>query len=749
VFGSWCFEGEFLTVKTRPALPSDEGEDIHLRDYLGVLLRYRWSAIFSFALVVALGMALAYLTPKRYRGRCTVAIIRSDPDVQVDRPAALLTGKDAFFETQLQILESRPVYEATVRQLGLEDQEIVAQLPYKRWIDQGIRLLMGKGLETGGRTKVSVHRKAKSLKGLISIRRVKGSDVVRITSTAGTPEMARDIANAVADSFARWSLRFKREKLIGDQKYLREKLRSTKEDLIDAENELRQFEDARDAISLQKRIEYITTLRIQGEGELSDVRRQFKEVEAKLGPLLKQLSSARKGVARATAEAYTGLQKTLLDLRLKRSSLLKAYTPEHPDVRRVEDELAMVHAKVSSAENALVKGESGSVSGMESVVKLYNSRLQELEGLRSREASLKQLMKNYQIQLKAYLALKSQYTFLEREVTASQRVYDLLLIRQKEASLKADMQISDVRVLEPAILNRGSITTKKRSALALSVVLGIFAAVFAVFFRSYADSLVHDGRKLERQLGLPCLAHLPKISKLSDEQKLDGDLGVLADPIIMLGLSQEMGTPDDPAKVYLVTSPGPAEGKSTVSSSLAISFAQGGERTLLIDCDLRRPRLHRIFHTLEGQLTVPGLLKGVPEVLPEQAGMDGLSLVIAGDIGDHSPVQYLGRQAFAQVLMQLRSRFDRIILDSPPVNIVSDALHLAPLADRVLVVARAERSTTTSIENAVQRLSDVRGRIAGIVVNGIESKNIGGYGYGYGSGYGYGYKYSSSEKKDT
>lgn len=714
-------------------------EEFHLRDYLEILDRHRWSALSVAALVFVVSLAFSLMTPKIYQGACKISITRSDPDVDVDRSMGFFAGRDAYFQTQLQILKSWPVYFEVAKRLELHKKQMVAPHPVKTWIRSALAMLSGK---TRKKNVPSIESVGKGLKNLVKVKEIRSSDVVTLTVQVGDPELARDIVNTTAEVFAERSLSFKREKLFRDRKYLAEKLQSTKGDLIDAENELRRFEDEKDAISLQKRIDYVSTLRIQGAGELSDVKRQAKEIEAKLGSLLKQLSKARKGVATASSEAYAGLQQRLLDLRLKKASLLKIYTPEHPNVRAVDEELTLVEVRVKSAEKALLIGESGSVSGMETVVRNYNERLQDLEGLGSREASLKQVLTSYQKQLKDLLALQSQHDFLMREVDANRRVYDLLLIRQKEASLKADMEIADVRVIEPAQTDFKVISPRKFRSLVASAVAGFFLGVCMAFFRAYMDQTVHDGRRLEQDLGIPCLAYIPQAEPLPEGTKHNGNLGGLADAITLLGLSRELGTPDDPANVYLVTSPEPSEGKSTIASSLAVSFSQGGERTLLIDCDLRRPRQHRIFDLGEEPLTVLDTLEHFPEEFPTLEAIENLTVIGAGGLGDLSPVQVFGRQTFPQVLVKLRRKFDRIILDSPPVNVISDGLHLAPLVDRILLVARSEVSKVGSVERAAKSLEDVRGRVAGLVINAVPPSSYSTYQYGYRSYGRYAYSYT-------
>lgn len=722
--------------KAQQAKSAMTEDELHLRDYLAILQRFRWSAISCFFFVVFCAVVFTLATPPRYTGSCKVAISKSDATVQVENPVNLLSGLDSFFETQLEILKSTPVFEEVVRKLKLQDQPIIHSHPLIAWIKGTIRQAMWKEEKP-----ISFQQRVQQLQQLVTIRPVRDSDVVNISVQAGDPEQASQIANTVAEVFSEISLQFKRSKSSNDQVYLAKKLESTKGDLIDAEKELRSFEDEKDTISLEKRIDYLTNLRIESEGNLSVVERQIKEVEAKLKPLLEQLSTARRGVAQATTEAYAGLQKRLLELNLKQTQLLKKYTAQHPDVRSVQEEIQVVSSKVKSAEKALLQGDSGSVAGMDNVVRQYNETLQSLEVQRAREASLKELVRHYQEQLKSDLSLKSHYDFLSREVEANKTIYDLLLIRHKEASLKADMQISDVRIIEPSIPPEAPSSPRLLVNLILGLILGFGAGIFLAFFRGYMDRTVHPGVRMEDKLGVPCLAAVPRVRELEGKrQKIDLTGGDLADPITLLSLSAELGTPDDPAAVYLVTSAEPGEGKSTVASHLAVSFAQGGEDTIILDCDLRKPRQGGIFGLTDLEITVRKIVAdGFPEKVPPLKELPNLTVVPAGDPSEGSPVRVLNQTSFAQTLMALRRRYKRVVIDSPPVNIVADSLHLAQLVDRVVLVIRSEKSKIPSVERAAKSIQEVRGRLAGFVFNGIASAFGGAY-YGYGYGYGYGYR---------
>jgi capsular exopolysaccharide synthesis family protein len=709
---------------------SGEAEEVHLREYLRALARFKGSALTTFLIVVVTIMLFTLATPKQYQAVTQIMVVERDPNVNVDRTATLLTGARTYFDTQVEILRAKPIFRETLELLKLEESDLVLPHPLLVWIGQAISSITGASRGPAPKT-----MRVENFQTLVQVTPVRDTDVVKLSVRAKSPELAQKLAATLVKVFASKNLALKRERSTSDRVYLSKRLESTKQSFIDAENELRRFEKASDTVSLEDRIKYLTELRIRGDGELTDVEQKIEEVSARLKSNLAQLSSTREGVADADSAAYAGLQKRLLDLRLQKATMLKTYTRNHPKVLSLNGEIELVENKVARIGKALKAGRSSSVSGMDQVMLQQSQLQQEFEALTARSRSLRSMLEHYYGKLMSALALKSQYEFLRLEVNATQQIYDLLLIRQKEASLKEDMQTPDVSVIDPAELSIKPVRPRPALSLAVALLLGSFVGVFVALFRSYMDQKVRDRESLEEATRIPCLAELPIFQSNSKQREIEFDgSGPLMERITQLHLSSTMGTPDDPAQVFLVTSAIPGEGKTTVASHLALSFSMGAVKTLLIDCDLRKPQMLKLFQVPEGQPGVRDLVHDLPDLLPPHPEVADLTVVGSRE-PDHSPTQLLGQQPFARMLMQLRKRYDRIVIDSPPVNAVGDALHLGPLVDRVLLVTRANHSELPSIQEATRVLGDVRARMAGIVLNGMSPRELDRYGYGYGYGY--------------
>lgn len=705
-------------------------------------IRRRWMT-FVVVLFLSFGSILAFVlaTPKQYAATSRVSIVESDPELDVEGRRGSLFGNRTYFQTQLEILQSAPVLEEVIHRLNLMDRDIVESHPVAKQLKALIAWLVKKE-----RKPPTLYSRVRALERLISVAPVRASDVVKVTSYAGDAQLAADINNTVVQVFSERNLKFKRSKSNADREYLSERLGVTKRDLVSAERALRRFEEERDTIALEKRIDYITELRIAGDGELADLDQQIQEVEARLKPLMNQLATARKGFAQSTAENYAGLRQKALDLRGRRAALLKVYTLEHPQVRALDEELSVLEKQVAETERSVIAGKAGSAGGMENVLSQYNKLLQELEGLRAGSRSLQVRLDLYREKLRADLGLKSEYDLLQREVEANRKIYELLLIREKEASMKADMQISDIRAVENAVPPQLPVVPRVLLSAVIGAILSLGVALCAVFLRDWTDDVVRSTDRLVLEAGAPSLTVLPRLSRseaAAGRTDLTGQ-GPLADAVTVLSLSGELSSREDPAKVFMVTSALPGEGKTTVATHLAAAFGLGSDRTLLIDCDLRRPRVASALGGLQRSCSVRELVEDPDRELSALDELPTLT-VVASVRPDRTPGLLLGQNSFALALMRLRRRFDRIVIDTPPVLAVSDALHIAPLVDRVVAVTRHGKSSITRTVRMVERLREVRGRVAGLVVNDVPARHSTEYGYEGQYGYGYGYGYGPAD----
>jgi polysaccharide biosynthesis transport protein len=307
-------------------------------------------------------------------------------------------------------------------------------------------------------------------------------------------------------------------------------------------------------------------------------------------------------------------------------------------------------------------------------------------------------------------------------------MYDLVMKRQKEADLTQMLPVNNVRRHEEAVVPAEPIRPRVRLNLMLALFVGLIFGVAGAFVVDHLDNSLKSQEQVEQLLGLPFLGIVPAIKDdKSGENPAARDQYILTHPRSSVAeccrtvrTNLMFMSPDQPARSILVTSTGPREGKSTTVINLAITMAQSDARTLIVDTDMRRPRLHKTFG-LKGEGGISSLILGGCSI--EQAiqpsGIAKLDVLPCGPIPPN-PAELLHTASFRKIVAELGRRYDRIIFDSPPVAAVSDALILTAITDGTVLVVNAGETTWPSALQAKRRIASVGGRIFGVVLNNVD-----------------------------
>jgi len=332
---------------------------------------------------------------------------------------------------------------------------------------------------------------------------------------------------------------------------------------------------------------------------------------------------------------------------------------------------------------------------------------------------------------------------LELDKDRTVKLCDLLDTRIKELQVTQDSGALNVNIIEPAKVETIPTKPKKPLILALALVLGGLIGSGLACLYDWMDQRIRSAEEVAEILGMPVLGVVPTMidadaaARANSGRKVHLDSGSdIAEAYRTLRTAIFFGMPDKKVKTILLTSPQPGDGKSTSISNLAIAMAQAGQRTLLIDCDLRKPVQHKTFNASNDIGISNVVTRGVPvDSAIQQTEVEGLSILPCGSMPPN-PAEILNSQPFADVLERLEQKFDIILIDSPPVLPVTDARILGAIADMTILVLRAEKSTRKGTQHAADCLLNVGAKLFGSVVNDVPRKR-GGYGYYYG-GYQYG-----------
>jgi capsular exopolysaccharide synthesis family protein len=422
-------------------------------------------------------------------------------------------------------------------------------------------------------------------------------------------------------------------------------------------------------------------------------------------------------------------------------------------------ELLAASTKVESSRTALL-GEVRNIQGAVS---------RDLAIVRKQEGGLSGLFEQAKKQALDLNLLEIQYKRLWRSKENNEKLYSLVLERAKEADLTRMLRVNNVRVIDKPLVSSQPVRPIIKLNLLLGVLVGLGLGVSAAFLRDLLDRTMKTPADVEGHVGLALLGVLPLVSEKSQKTeyysqrrhrsgpKVDDAIkpelivhsfpkSGVAEAARAIRTNLQFMTPDNPAKTLLVTSAGPSEGKTTVAVSIAIAMAQAGLRVALVDCDLRRPRVHRIFGKGSEVGVTTALLDGTEfEEALIKTEVPNLSAIPAGPVPPN-PSELLQSDRFRSLLKRLEGSFDRLVIDSPPILPITDAAILATQVDGVVLVARAFKTNKDLARQARRVLEAVGGHVFGCVLNAVDLSRVeykyyyyqyykqGSYGYGYGYG---------------
>ncbi len=322
----------------------------------------------------------------------------------------------------------------------------------------------------------------------------------------------------------------------------------------------------------------------------------------------------------------------------------------------------------------------------------------------------------------------AEHQILARETENARRVYDLLFHRHMETALAKDIESGNVRVVDVAESTPDPWFPPKKTVIFLSLLFGLLSGTAAAFFSERVDDTIADPEQVDRELDLPLLGVLPRINQKAEAEFDHPEIIVHNRPQSPSGeackrirTSIDFSTAKGPPQVVLVTSPGQKEGKTLTSANIAAAMAQTGKKVLIVDCDLRKPRLHDLFGQ-DNDRGVSNILDGSLQGgngLIKRPGLGELDVLPAGPVPPN-PSELLGSKKMAALIRSLRKNYHVVILDTPPVNAVTDTQLLAGLADGVVMVLGANATRRGDAEEAAKAVSRAGGNLLGAVLNGFD-----------------------------
>ncbi len=716
-----------------------EHEGILLRDYLKVVSKRRSVAISfgvtSFALVMLVTFAL---TPQ-YQGTTQVLIEKVDP------PG--LTGKyyynqddPEFFDTQFQLIKSHAVARRVVEMLDLEenyaafvgDREGAFAIlrPVKDWLsrsknavkDAVLRVLRLDNPITSS-TSPELSRldqiAGKITKG-IEVQPILNSRIVAISYRSPNPEFSALVANTIAKAYIEQTLDMKMESIRRTLGWMSEKADEERLKLEAAERELQEYMRTNTLVTLEDRLAVVPQQLTQLTTDLVKAESKRKEMEA-LYAKARQVSgnpaAAETVPAIASSSAFETLQAQILKAEQYIMELSGKYGSKHPSMRKAVRDLDVLKSKKRHE-----------------IARMIESIKNEYELARSTEESLRLQLDKTKSEALNLNEKYIQYGVLKREMETNRQLYDALMARVKEQSITGEnQQVVNLWIVEKARIPKDPIFPQKPIHAAVGLMVALFGGMGLCFLLEYLDNTIKDPEDAEGALGAPVLGAITLWSEKGrkiEEALLKDPRSIFAESYAALRTALLLSSADAPPKRILISSPAMGEGKTTTSVNLAYALAQAENRVLLIDGDLRKPRLHKIFK-LGNKKGLSTYLAGTTggDIL-EKGPVSTLTVIPAGPVPPN-PSELLASSRMRTLLDTLGQEFDVIISDSPPLLSVADARILSRVFEGTLLVTHARRTTYDAARRSLKLLHDVKAHVLGLVVNGLDMRKSGYYYYEY------------------
>lgn len=701
---------------------------VDLHAYWRTIARRRWIVV-SFFVAAVLATAIVTLRqPKIYGATCTIIIDVAAPRVlekeQVQEVVESGSGASwynrEYYETQYRVITSRTVAQRVADKLQLAaNPRFLGLTAIPEAEREAARL---------GRDPVAI------VQANLKVEPVKDSRVVRIRYEDRDPEMAAIVANTVAEAYIAETLSVRTTTTASASDWLEQQLADLERKLEASGKALYDFKKSHDIVAaswddrqsiISQQLVAISTALTNARLKKAELQARNEEIEA-LGKDVKAGVDAESVHPVVANGAIQALKAKYLDTRQECTGMRDRYLEDHPKLAECDKRLGLT--KQAFDEQVKI--------AIEAARKDYRE-------VTASERNLAKLLEQAKAEAFGLNQYERDYLELKRAHDNNQRLYELVLKRLKDTGVAGMLQASNVRILDRARPSMVPVRPSTSRNLLLAIFAGVVGGIALAFVFEYLDQSVTTQAQIEQQLGLTFLGIYPSVERKGDGQAQDlfvhtSPKSAVAECVRAIRTNLLFMSPDRPLKTILVTSSGPQEGKTTTATSLAITMAGSGNRVLLIDADMRRPRIHKVFGMSNGK-GLSSLILGEGQLKDHirETEVAGLYALTCGPVPPN-PAELLHTAAFQKILGLVTDRFDRVIIDSPPVGVVADAAVMSTHVDGTVVVVKAGQTSREAGRKAVRQLRDVKANLLGAVLNDLDLQRYGQYAYYYQYGYYYG-----------
>lgn len=734
-------------ISYEPTAQVQEEEDVvHLRDYWRIVVKHRWVVLSFLSIILTATLFASLLMRPVYKATATIQIDEDLPNIlkyqdvqQPERPA-----QANFYPTQYKILQSRSLAKNVIDKLDLsavpeisgavEQRGLLSGLDHMFTAIAGTRQIPEEAnvedTDIASPQEQAVSKLITRFLDKLDIQPERNSKLVKVSFSSFDPRLAAEVANSVVASYIESTMQRRYDAGSEAREFLQKQLINMQAALERSDQALQDFARKKNMADLEERIRLASNKLKELNDKLTEV--QVEKVNAAV--MRQQILKGKADTldAMVNNELISSLQKEYVAAAAEYAKLSGQFKSEYPEVVQLREQMGQLETQINKEKKHIT----------ESIVAKY-SRLSE------QDDALRNAVMAQEEQIMALNQEAVQYNILKREVQTNKELYDGLLQRMKEVGVSSGIRENNISVIDKAEVPVRPNKPNKELNMLLALFLGLSGGIGLAFLLEYLDNTVRRPEDIESLLRLPTLGMIPlhrsKGSKkrtivLGDEEisfySVNKPKSAISEAFRSVRTSLMFSSPAGMPKVLLVTSSVPSEGKTAASINLATVLAQIGGRVLVIDADLRKPRLHKVFSTP----SVPGLTQLIARkegsIASSMRGTEisGVFLLPSGTVPPN-PAELLGAESMHKVIEECRTLFDYVIIDSAPVLGLADALLLSRLVDGVVLMVAAGSTSKDNVKYSVKRLRQVRAPLLGVIINAVDMESPDYYAYNSGHYY--------------
>src|SRR5882757_2658726 len=709
---------ELLTPSSRLPAWDLSPREPHLYDYLLILRKHQWLILSFMLAVVSITAIGTFRMQPVYVATSRIEIDRENSNIlPFQNTDDYVVDLENYIETQSKILTSETLALQTIRSGILSSQGDSAGDPSA-----------SDALATGSLANLKPPPELAAFLGSLSVKRVPNSRLMDVSFESTNPLQAAQIVNAHIKNFIEQNFQSRYEATTRASTWLTDQLNELK-------IRVEKAEDARITYERQNQIWALDDKQNVTTQRLADLNKQLTDAQSERMRKQSMYEFAKAGDIDSVPQirdnsAVQDLLRKRADINAQFIDASTQYGPNFPKVQRLQSQLKEFDVSIDKEKKAVV------------------ARLQsEYAEARQREQLLSQALDQQKTEVNQMSERMVQYSILKREAEANKALYDGLLTKLKEAGISAGLRSSNIRVVDPAMVPTYPSRPAKTRNIALSFIIGLVGGIGLALLREYMDNTVKSPDDIEALVRLPSLAVVPAFSETNGDRprsKLlkgassnghDKRIELVAQHLPKSQMSEAfralrtsllLSQADHPPQVILVTSALPREGKTTAAANLAVTLAQLGDRTLLVDADLRKPGINRALSLVDGKHAgLSSYLAGVSSLdlitVPHPA-ITNLAAIPTGPIPPN-PADLLSSRRLTELIAELRLRYKFVVIDSPPIMAATDAVILSVLVDGVLMVVRSGETPKEAFVRTRDLLAGVKCHMLGVVLNAVDASS--------------------------